>query len=214
VIYDPCATCAHRTDFRGLAFSKKSRAFLERSAPVTDAVSRRRVIYRGSKIELALEPFRRADGTDAERELVVHRGAVALVPVVDDGHVCLVENERYAVGKTLLEVPAGTIDRGESPEVTAGRELVEETGYRAGRITRIHEWYVSPGYLTEKMYLFLCEDLVPGPLNLEPDERLRPVVVRWEDAMAMAADGRIEDAKTIAALLVCDRLRKKEGAAR
>ncbi len=171
-----------------------------------DPVSRRRVIYRGSRIELALEPYRRADGTDAERELVIHPGAVALVPMVDKHHVCLVENERYAAGKTLLEVPAGTIDPGEPPELTAERELIEETGYRAGRISRIREWFVSPGFLTEKMYLFLCENLTPGPQELEPDERLRPVVIPWDDAVAMAADGRIEDAKSIAALLICDRL--------
>jgi ADP-ribose pyrophosphatase len=176
---------------------------------VTDAASRRRVIYQGSKVKLALEPYRRADGTDAERELVIHPGAVALVPMVDDQHVCLVENERYAAGKTLIEVPAGTIDPSESPELTAARELVEETGYRAGRISRIREWYVSPGFLTEKMYLFLCEDLVAGATDLQPDEHLRPLVVRWEDALAMACDGRIEDAKSIVALLVCDRLRKR-----
>ncbi len=102
---------------------------------MTEAASRRRVIYRGSKFNLALEPYQRADGFAAERELVIHPGAVALVPLVDSEHVCLVENERYAAGKTLLEVPAGTIDPGEAPEVTAGRELVEETGYRAGKIT-------------------------------------------------------------------------------
>ena len=83
--------------------------------------------------------------------------------MVDDQHVCLVENQRFAVGKTLLEVPAGTIDPGESPASTAERELVEETGYRAGRITFIRDWFVSPGFLTEKMHLYLCEDLVARP---------------------------------------------------
>jgi ADP-ribose pyrophosphatase len=175
---------------------------------MSDPVSRRRVIYRGARINVALEPFRRADGTDAEREVVVHPGAVALVPLVDAQHVCLVENQRFAVGKTLLEVPAGTIDPGEAPEATAARELVEETGYRAGRVTFIREWFVSPGFLTEKMFLFLCEDLKPGPTELEPDEKLRPIVVRWEDAIAMALDGRIEDGKSIVALLLCDQLRK------
>src|SRR3954468_6588294 len=100
----------------------------------------RRLIYRGRKIELALQPVRLADGSSAEREVVVHRGAVALVPMVDAEHVCLVKNKRYAVETTLLEVPAGTIDLGESPDETAPRELIEETGYRAGKITRIAEW--------------------------------------------------------------------------
>jgi ADP-ribose pyrophosphatase len=167
------------------------------------------VIYRGAKFDVALERYQRADGSHTERELIIHPGAVALVPMVDDEHVCLVENERYAAGKTLLEVPAGTIDQGESPECTAERELVEETGYRAGRIKRIREWYVSPGFLTERMHLFLCEDLAPGPQKLEADERLRPVVVQWDDAIARVRDGRIEDAKSIVALLICDQLKKR-----
>jgi ADP-ribose pyrophosphatase len=175
---------------------------------VADSNPVRRLIYRGRKIDLALQEVSLVDGTTAEREVVIHPGAVALVPMVDGGHVCLVENHRYSVGKTLLEVPAGTIDPGESPEVTAKRELVEETGYRAGRIRRLRDWYVSPGVMTERMYLFLCEDLQTGPPQHQPDERLRPVVVPWEEALAMAADGRIEDAKSILALMICDQCRR------
>ena len=166
----------------------------------------RRVIYRGLKIDLALQSVLLGDGTYADREVVVHRGAVALVPMVDDRHVCLVENRRYSVGKTLLEVPAGTIDVGESPEQAAVRELQEETGFRAGHIRRVRDWYVSPGVMTERMYLFLCEDLQPGPAHLELDERLKTVIVPWQQAIAMVEDGRIEDAKTMLALTICDRL--------
>ena len=104
----------------------------------------RRLIYKGKKIDLALQSVRMLDGTYHEREVVIHRGAVALIPMVDRNHVCLLRNERYSVGQTLIEVPAGTIDAGETPDSTAPRELSEETGYRAGKITRIAEWWVSP----------------------------------------------------------------------
>jgi ADP-ribose pyrophosphatase len=171
-------------------------------------VSERRVIYRGRKIDLALQPVVLSDGTVKDREVVLHRGAVALVPMVDADHVCLVRNFRYAVNKTLIEVPAGTIDQGETPGSTAPRELAEETGYRAGRITRVSEWWVSPGVLTERMYLYLCEDLTPGATEHQPDERLEPFVVPWEEAVRMALDGRIDDAKTILSLLLCDHRRR------
>jgi ADP-ribose pyrophosphatase len=168
----------------------------------------RRVVFRGLKIELALQGVVLADGTSAEREVVVHRGAVALVPMVDQNHVCLVRNDRHAVGETLLEVPAGTIDEGETPDQTAERELAEETGYRAGRITRIRDWFVSPGVMTERMFLYLCEDLQPGPTDHQADERLQTVILSWDDALAMAHDGQIQDAKSILALMISDRLRK------
>jgi ADP-ribose pyrophosphatase len=167
----------------------------------------RRIVYRGLKIDLALQQVPLADGGFAEREVVVHRGAVALVPMVDPDHVCLVTNDRYAVGETLLEVPAGTIDEGETPDRTAPRELAEETGYRAGKITFLRSWFVSPGVMSERMFLYLCEDLTPGPTDLQPDERLETRIVPWPEALAMALDGRIKDAKTILALLLCDRLR-------
>jgi ADP-ribose pyrophosphatase len=165
----------------------------------------RRIIYRGLKIDLALQPVTLADGTRADREVVVHRGAVALVPMLDRDHVCLVKNHRYAVGKTLLEVPAGTIDPGETPLQTAERELVEETGFHARKITPVREWYVSPGVLTERMYLYLCEDLHAGPTRHQLDEQLEPIILPWNAALAMIDDGRIEDAKTIIALTLCAR---------
>ncbi|AGA29172.1 NUDIX hydrolase [Singulisphaera acidiphila] len=168
----------------------------------------RRLIYQGRKIDLALQEVQLADGSKAEREVVVHRGAVALVPMVDADHVCLVKNDRYAVETTLLEVPAGTIDPGESPDQTAPRELSEETGYRAGKISRIAEWFVSPGVMTERMYLYLCEDLTPGPTQHQPDERLEPVVVAWSEALEMVRDGRIVDAKSMLAILLCARLHR------
>ncbi len=168
---------------------------------------KRRILFRGRKIDLALQTVALSDGTIAEREVVLHRGAVALVPMVDADHVCLVTNRRYAVGQTLLEVPAGTIDPDENPDRTAERELQEETGYVAGRIRRIREWYVSPGVMNERMYLYLCEDLRPGPTRPEADEDLESVVIPWDEAMAMVRDGRIEDAKTLLSLMICEGLR-------
>ena len=172
---------------------------------------RRRVIYRGSKVELALQSVQLSDGSMREREVVVHRGAVALVPMVDADHVCLLRNVRHSIGETLIEIPAGTIDPGESPDSTAPRELAEETGYRAGKITRVAEWFVSPGFLTERMFLYVCEDLTPGPTDHQPDEQLQPWVVPWDEAVRMTTDGRMRDAKSMLAILLCDRLRAATG---
>jgi ADP-ribose pyrophosphatase len=170
----------------------------------------RRLLYRGSKIDLALQEVRLGDGTLAEREVVLHRGAVALVPMVDRDHVCLIRNHRYAIGERLLEVPAGTIDQGEAPIETARRELQEETGYVATEIRFVRAWYVSPGVFTERMWLFLCEGLEPGTMDHQPDENIEVAVTPWQDALAMVADGRIVDAKTMLSLMICDRLRTNE----
>jgi ADP-ribose pyrophosphatase len=175
---------------------------------VDEPLPERRVIYRGRKVDLALQSVRLSDGSLADREVVIHRGAVALVPMVDRDHVCLVKNFRYTVGRTLLEVPAGTLDPGESPDDTAGRELAEETGYRAGSIRRVADWLVSPGVMNERMYLYLCEDLEPGPTEHQPDEKLESIVLPWSEAIRLVLDGQIEDAKTRLALLLCDRMRE------
>jgi ADP-ribose pyrophosphatase len=170
--------------------------------------SKRRVIYRGLKIDLALQTVTLSDGTEAQREVVVHRGAVALLPMLDGDRLCLVKNDRYSVGKTLIEVPAGTIDEGESPDSTAPRELREETGYLAGSIEKVAEWWVSPGVMSERMYLYVCQDLRPGPTEHQADETLEPVIVTWDEAIAMVSDGRIDDAKSMLAILLGQKFRR------
>ena len=142
------------------------------------------------------------DGSRREREVVRHPGCVVIVPLVSAHEICLVEVVRVAVGRTLLELPAGTLDRVESLEEAARRELAEETGYRAGRIESAGAMWMSPGILRERMHLFVAEDLVAGPQALEPGEQIRTRVVTWDEAVAMCLDGRIDDAKTIAGLLL------------
>lgn len=169
--------------------------------------SGRRIIYRGQKMDLALQTVTLSDGTEAQREVVVHRGAVALLPMLDGDRLCLVKNDRYSVGKTLLEVPAGTIDEGESPDSTAPRELREETGYLAGSIEKVAKWWVSPGVMSERMYLYVCRDLKPGPAEHQADETLESVIVTWEEAIAMVTDGRIDDAKSMLAIMFGQKFR-------
>jgi len=149
-----------------------------------------------------------ADGSHRHRELVRHPGSVVIVPLVSPHEVCLVEVVRVAVGRTLLELPAGTLDRVESLEEAARRELAEETGYRAGRIMPAGAMWMSPGILRERMHLFVAEELIAGPQALEPGEQIRTRVVAWDEAIAMCLDGRIDDAKTIAGLLLTDARRR------
>jgi ADP-ribose pyrophosphatase len=168
----------------------------------------RRIIYRGRKLDLAVQLTPLADGTLAEREIVVHPGAVVLLPFVNFDHVCMLQIHRWAAGRTLWELPAGTLDPGESPESTAARELREETGYTAARLEKLAEWWVSPGILTERMHLFLCEDLTPGATAHQPDERIQPRVIPWSLALDMIRSGEIQDAKTMTALLLYDLLHR------
>jgi folate-binding protein YgfZ len=152
-----------------------------------------------------------ADGSVREREVVVHPGSVVVVPLVAADRVCLIEVVRVAVGQTLVELPAGTLDREESLAEAAARELAEETGYRAGRIEAAGSFWMSPGILRERMHLFIASDLEAGPQALEPGEQIRTRVVDWAEAVAMCLDGRIEDAKTIAGILLLDARRTVPG---
>lgn len=145
-------------------------------------------------------------GAIAEREFVQHPGAVVVIPVVDDHHVCLIRNFRGAVGQTLTELPAGTLEPGESPAATAARELTEETGYTAERIDELTAFFMSPGILNERMHLFVATGLTEGEPAREDNEEIDNLIVTWEEALQMVVDGRIQDAKTLVGLLLYDRL--------
>jgi ADP-ribose pyrophosphatase len=141
------------------------------------------------------------DGNRHLRDVVRHPGAVVILPLLDDGRVCFERNYRVAVDQTLIELPAGTLEPNEDPAETARRELIEETGYRAGRIEHLLTFCMSPGILDEQMYLYLARDLTPGPTALEAGEDIQPLLCTWEEAMAMARRGDIRDAKTLVGLL-------------
>jgi ADP-ribose pyrophosphatase len=167
----------------------------------------RQILYRGRKIQVALETSVQPGGQTVQRDVVLHPGAVAILPLVDAEHVCLLRNQRPVVGATLWEVPAGTLEAGEPPDQAAVRELAEETGYTARSWRKLTAFYPSPGVLSECTHLYVARDLTPGAMHPEPGENLEPEIVARSDAVAWALDGTIRDAKTLIALLLWERLR-------
>jgi ADP-ribose pyrophosphatase len=168
--------------------------------PLKVRVLSSRSIYRGRLVHLDVDRIVEPSGMEVEREVVRHPGAAVLLPVTSDRRVILVRQFRYAAGEILLEVPAGTIDPGETPEQTAGRELVEETGYHAGRLEKLAEFFPSPGILAERMYLFLATELEKRERSLDEDESLELVELSWEEALALEPGKDVRDGKTIVAL--------------
>ena len=159
-----------------------------------------RNIYNGRVVRLDVDRIVEPSGMEVEREIVRHPGAAVLLPVTSDGRVILIRQFRYAAGETLLEVPAGTIDPGETPEETAGRELLEETGYHSRRLEKLAEFFTSPGILAERMHLFLATELEKREASPDADESLQIVELAWERALALEPGTDVRDAKTIVAL--------------
>ena len=160
-----------------------------------------RSIYKG-KIFDVIESDIRHDELEYKREIVVHKGSAVSIPFFADGTVALVRQYRYAAEKFLLEIPAGTLNKGEDPQLGAIRELEEEIGVRAGKVEKLTEFYVSPGFLTEKMHLYLATDLTPTKQNLEVDEILTVERHSFPQAFALIRSGEIEDAKTMIGLIM------------
>jgi ADP-ribose pyrophosphatase len=156
-------------------------------------------IYQGRVIQLVREVLE-VNGHRFARETILHPGAVVVVPVLPGRRVVLVRQYRRAVDRFLLELPAGTLERGERRDLCAKRELLEETGWRAGAVRRLARFYAAPGFLSEEMTVFLATGLTRAAANPEPDEMVRPVIMPFRQALAKARSGAIRDAKTIIGL--------------
>jgi ADP-ribose pyrophosphatase len=169
----------------------------------------KQTIYNGKKVKLELHHLE-DDETQTRhiREVVVHPGAVVVMGILPDEQIILIRTRRYAVGQILVELPAGTLERNEDPINCAGRELLEETGYLAGRLKPIGNFYTSPGILSEKMYAFAAYDLQESHASLEEGEYIELEPVGLDESIEMIRDGRIHDAKTIATLLMYERFTK------
>ena len=172
----------------------------------------RRVIHRGRYLTFTVDTVRDATGAQHTREVAVHPGAVAMV-ALDRGDVLMVRQYRTPAGRVLLEIPAGTLDRMEDgtielPDAAAPRELEEETGYRAAHWRKLGSFYTAPGFATELMHLYLATGLSPveGYSGPEPDEHLDMQRLPLADALRMAEDGTIQDAKSICGLFWVERL--------
>jgi len=152
---------------------------------------------------------RTPDGQVRNRAVVRHPGAVTIIPMVDEDHVCLIQNFRVSVNQTLIELPAGTLEPPEPPEQAAHRELIEETGYKAGVMRELHGFYLSQGILDERMHLYVATDLVAVGASREPGEEIENLVVSWQEAMQLVESRKIQDAKTISGLLLYDRVKSR-----
>ena len=171
----------------------------------------KQVIYDGKKMRLEAHHLENDEtGARHRREVCVHPGAVVVMGFLDDGRILLIRNYRYAIGQMLVELPAGTLEKNEDVMNCAGRELLEETGYLAGRIKLLTTFFSSPGILSEKLYAFTAYDLQRAQPAPEEGEEIEVLPVTWDEAIDMLRHGQIEDAKTIATLLMFDKFHRSE----
>ena len=160
-----------------------------------------RTVFHGNVFDVTVDTIQENDLV-YQRDVVRHPGSAVIVPVFADDTVALVKQYRHPAVRYLLEIPAGTLDENEIPEVGAARELEEELGYVAGRLEKLSEFFVSPGFCEEKMWIYLATDLTKTAQRLDDDEIIEVVRVSFAEALEMITDGEIEDAKTIIGLML------------
>jgi ADP-ribose pyrophosphatase len=160
------------------------------------------IIYPGRAFTIRRDTLRMPDGRETRFDIVEHIGSVVILPLDANGQLLFVRQYRHAAGLDLLELPAGTLDKGEAPEDCATREVREETGMAAGKLEPLGGFYLAPGYSTEYMYVYLATDLRHNPLEADADEFLTVERFTLSEALAMSERGEIQDAKSLAAILL------------
>ncbi|MDR2899587.1 MAG: NUDIX hydrolase [Clostridiales bacterium] len=158
-------------------------------------------VYKGRIINVKNDVIEFERGKQGVREIVVHGGAAAIVAVDRDGKLLFVRQYRHSTGKEVLEIPAGTLEKGEDPDICAVRELEEETGYKAGKISFLIKFYSAIGFCTEVLHIYLAEDLEEGHVNFDEDEYIELERYSLDETVDMIFKGEIIDSKTIASVL-------------
>ncbi len=167
-------------------------------------------IYEGKIVNLRIDTVELPDKKYSKREIVEHPGGVGVVAIKDDGNILLVKQYRKAIDKVILELPAGKLEVNEEPRETAFRELQEETGYTAEKLEYLLEFYTSPGFSTEKIYLFLAKKIIEGEQHLEAGEFIQVESYSIDDLLKMIDRGEIMDSKTIIGINIARDILKKK----
>ena len=158
------------------------------------------IIYEGKILTFIKDNIRLSNGRESIREVVLHKGGVTIIPMVDQHNVVLIKQYRYAIRKALWELPAGTLTKNEDPVNAAKRELKEETGYITNKLEPLGVVYPLPGYSSEVLYFFKALDLIDDEPEPDPDENIEVKIFDLKQVWQMIKDGEIRDAKTIAGI--------------
>jgi ADP-ribose pyrophosphatase len=165
------------------------------------------VVFRGKRFNIERISATDSRGRQHTREVLRHPGAVVLLPLLDGDRVVMINNFRVSVGRTLLELPAGTVEPNEPHDKTAARELIEETGYRAERIEPFHKFYASPGVMDEQMILYVATGLVEGAPEREAGEEIENRIMTWPEINEAIRKGDIVDGKSLVGLLLYQQIK-------